>query len=226
MGAIEDTDANSAKRWLANVVLFSLFGLCALSMVVLIALSLLVPPVLEDMVASYTDADPAVLPHVELTDEEREMVEGRLDAFEQALEEGGAVEALVLDERALNGLLSEDDGGTQAYLSVEDEFLRVQLSLPLDRDLELGPWRSSMRGRYINGVAELGLRIEGDSLWADLVSFEVKGTAVPGWLRRVLQREIDDLEWFESEDARDVVGQLERIGFEAGRLVLYPREAE
>ena len=64
--------------------------------------------------------------------------------------------------------------------------------------------------------------IEGETLEVDLVSFEVKGKPVPGWLRRVLQGEIDNMDWLDSQDVRDVIGRLRRIGLEDDRLVLYP----
>lgn len=222
MASIERVHRDTSKRGWGTFLLFSLFGIVSISMSVLIALSLLVPPRMRDMVETYTAAEPAELPLSSLTELEKEAVEARLDDFEKALLEEVAVEPFRLAERELNGLLSDDDGGAKAHLSIRNGSLLAQMSIPLDSDLEIGPWRSSMRGRYINGVAKLNLRIEGDSLAVDLISFEVKGETVPGWLRSVLQRELDKQEWFDSQDVRDVVGRLRRIGLEDGQLVLYP----
>ena len=222
VAAIDGLYRNSSKRRWSTIILFSLFGIVSLSMVVLIALSLLVPPAMQDMVETYTAVQPAELPHVTLSESEKEAVEARLDKFESALRDDVAVEPLELDAREINGLLPDDDTESTVYLSIRNGSLLAQMSLPLDSDLELGPWRSSMRGRYINGIAELRLMIEGETLEVDLVSFEVKGKPVPGWLRRVLQGEIDNMDWLDSQDVRDVIGRLRRIGLEDDRLVLYP----
>lgn len=214
--------SDSDKRGWGTIILLSLFGLFSISMVILIVLSLLVPPVIDGMVEAYTDLESVPVPVVALTDSERDEIESRLETFGDALKEGQAVGPLVLNEREINGLLFADDEVATGYVNLEEGTIRAQMSVPIRSDLELGPWRAAMDGRFINGVAELDIGIEGDILTADLVSFEVNGEDIPGWLHTVLQTEIDDMEWLSSEDVREVVADLEYIEFRDGRLIVHP----
>lgn len=222
MAALDYPDKLSNKKSIANRLLVLLFIITSLSMVILIVLSLIVPPAMDTMVETFTAAEPLELPQIEFTEIEKQDVKDSLKEFEQALKADEYVEPLKLDARQLNGLLAEDKKSSNVHLSIEHDTIRAELSLPIDTDLELGPWQSSMRGRYINGIADLKLSKEGDILKADLVSFTVKGQTVPGWLRSLLQREIDKLDVLDSDDARDILSKLARIEFEDGQLVLYP----
>ena len=151
MAALDYPDKLSNKKSIANRLLVLLFIITSLSMVILIVLSLIVPPAMDTMVETFTAAEPLDLPQIEFTETEKQDVKDSLNEFEKALKADKYVEPLKLDARQLNGLLAEDKKSSNVHLSIEHDTIRAELSLPIDTDLELGPWQSSMRGRYING---------------------------------------------------------------------------
>lgn len=216
-------DSDRSVRGLGTIFLFSAFGLVSVSMVVLIGLSVIAPPMMNYMVEAYTFAEPVVLPVVEFTDDEKGALEGRVEAFTDDLGSGMVIESMELSEDELNILVANDDTASKVHLKLRGSELVAEMSISLENDLVIGLWRSSMAGRYISGVARLGLEIEGDFLAVDLVSFRVKGKPVPNWLKRVLQREIDGLNWLESDEVREVIGGLEAISIDEGQLKLHPK---
>ena len=96
------------------------------------------------------------------------------------------------------------------------------MSLPIDQDLEIGPWSGSMKGRYLNGTATLQPELVNGQLKLHLEDFRVKGKSVPGWLLSQLQYQIDELEWLHSDDVRDTISGLSSIVVTHGRLTLHP----
>lgn len=224
MASIEkQTDGQSKRHW-GTVLLLTIFTMVSISMLILIVLSVLVPPTMDQLVETFTSAERSELPVVELSESERDEIEARVDAFEAALQTEEFVEPLELTMHEINGLLAGDDEKLQSHLSIRDGHVFADLSLPIEDDLEFGPWRSSMQGRFINGTAELAISLKDDILSADLISFMVDGNDVPLWLRSILQRELDTNDWLASEDLRDITSRLERITFQDDSVTLYPNE--
>ena len=85
MSALDDHIKNAShKRW-GTVALLSIFSLVSVSMLVLIVLSLIVPPALEKMVDAYTEPEPMLLPAIVFSESEKAEVEARLEDFELGL---------------------------------------------------------------------------------------------------------------------------------------------
>ena len=216
-------EASPVARW-GNRLLLGLFGVVAAAMLVLITLSFVMPPMLQGMVDDFTEAEPIAFEAVEVSEAEREDFERRYDAFEAAVALSEAREPLEISEREMNGLLAQsDDAAERVRVEFRDGLLHAQMSIPVDSDLEIGPWRGHMRGLYLNGVAALKPSLESDGLSVTLTDFVVKGESVPGWIHSLLQHEIDRLDWLHSEDVADAVSKLESIRIEGDRLVLRPK---
>ncbi len=219
----------SSKRDWSAILIFGIFAFLIGMTLFLVLASVVVPKVINQAVDAYTDIAPLAMPDVEYTEEFTEEVEDRVEAFAEALKvedspETVPLKALELNEEELNALLHADESLRDTmHLSFEDGRLRTQLSIPLDSDVELGPWRASMRGRYINGIAELELGVGEKGLQATLLSFEASGKPVPGWMLKVLQRELNKEGFLDSDEVQQIMGQLEGIEVVGDRLVFSPK---
>lgn len=219
----KDDTPSPAARW-GNRLLLGLFGVVAAAMLVLIALTFIMPPMLQGVVDEYTEAEPTPFEAIEISETEREAFEVRYETFKGAVEQGDAAEPLAISEREMNGLIAEsDDAEDRVRVGFRDGLLHAQMSIPIDSDLEIGPWRGQMRGRYLNGVAALKPSLNSDGLSVELTDFVVKGESVPGWMHSILQHEIDRLDWLHSEDVVEAVSKLDSIQIVDGRLVLHPK---
>ena len=218
------------KRNWWTIFIFSLFTFLIGMTLIMVGASVVVPKVINSTVESYTDAEPTPMPEVEYTEE---FIEEPPDSFVKALTEEPArepgaivkpVEELTLDADELNALLYADDSLRDTVrLSFNDGRLRTQLSIPLDSDVSIGPWRASMQGRFINGVAEMDVALGATGLEVKLASFEVGGRTVPDWLLDRLQAEIDKEGYLESEDVQKIMGQLKGVEIIGDQLVLSPK---
>lgn len=218
------TEAESPWRHRANVVLISLFAVTAFSMTVIIALSIVMPPVLSNVVESYTDEAPLQLEVAVLTELERSDIETRLENFEAGFDSDEVRVPLTLTESEINGLLQdEEDLNGRLSVSFVGDLVEARLSLPIEQDLEIGPWTSGMKGRYLNGVAVLKPKLTAEGLILELKDFRVKNKSVPGWMLSQLQGEIDGLEWLQSDDVRDTISRLSDVVISDNELVLYPK---
>lgn len=223
-----------SRKW-SDIVIFSLFAFLIGMTIMLVVASMVVPKVINSSVDTYTDAVPMAMPVVEHDEALAEKVEERLDTFvtaltrDESIDEDGTrttevVEELVLSEDELNALLHSDKNLRDTVrLSFNDGRLRMQLSIPLESDVAFGPWRASMRGRYINGIAEMELGLGESGLAIELVSFEVSGKEVPDWLLGKLQQEIEGEDFWASEDVQKVVEQLGDVEILGDLLILSPK---
>ena len=219
------------KRKWSDIIIFSIFAFLIGMTIMLVVASMVVPKIIDKTVDTYTDSTPMVMPMLEHDEALQEEVEERLDTFVEALtrdESDNAtqepVDELMLNEAELNALLHGDENLRDTVrLSFNDGRLRTQLSIPLESDVALGPWRASMRGRYINGIAEMEVGLGETGLAMELVSFEVSGKQVPDWLLRKLQEEIQGEDFWASEDVQEVVGQLGGVEILGDLLILSPK---
>ena len=85
-------------------------------------------------VEEWTSPAPVELPKVQVSEEERKSVRERVDAFRKALEEGTAIDPLVLTSDDLNALIEENsDLRGRLFARVEGDKLKAQISFPLDK---------------------------------------------------------------------------------------------
>jgi hypothetical protein len=130
-------------------------------------------------IEEYTSTTPRELPKVEMPAEQRQNVADRWTAFRKALEEGRPTEPLVLNSDEINVLIEEQedlkDLKGMVYVSIDQDKLKGQISIPLEKFVNLG----LTRGRYLNGEAEIKATIANDVLVVTLESVEVNGKTVP-----------------------------------------------
>lgn len=217
----------SAARGWGSRLLLGAFAVAALAMAILIALSFIVPRVVDRLVEEYTDVAPADIPRVESTPDEKEEIESRVSEFVEALEEGAARAPLELSEREINVVLQDAirkiDEHAAARIHLLEGRVRAQVSLPIDAKLPLGPWSRDLRGRFVNGTAEFVPRIRGGRFEFELVSFEVGGKGVPRRMLNLIADELESSGILDDPDAQRVAQRLSGITIRNGSVVLEPR---
>lgn len=173
------------------------------------------------LVNTYTDTAPLNIPTVETTQAEADALLEKVRTFKTALA-GGTAEPLAIGTKELNTLIafSPDfkDLKGKAYVAVEDDKLRGQISLPLD-GLPLG----QAKGRYLNGEAALKASLENGVLVVTLDSLKIKGQDVPSQVIAALQKENLAKDAYRNPETAKVLSQLESITIKDGALTIKPR---
>jgi hypothetical protein len=178
---------------------------------------------LANFVEQYTETSPMAMERVEMPEEEYASLETRLKDFQTALKDGRRIAPLVLTGRELNVLIARHPelGAWRDRLHVELEGTQVkgQVSLPLD-ELARIPGFSRLAGRYLNGAALLGVRLENGRLDVRVDSLEVKGQPLPDEVLSQLRLHnlAQDLE--KNEQLSETLGQLRSIEVADGEVTI------
>ena len=77
---------------------------------------------LKGQIAQYTSETPEKLPEVDYSEEERKAIQDRFLSFKTSLDEGKAVEPLVMSADELNAMISDNkDLKGRAFVRLDDE---------------------------------------------------------------------------------------------------------
>ena len=229
MTATRVRDAANTRNWL-NVALLAAFGVAAGLMLLLIGASFFVPPMVDRWVQTYTDPAPMEISGPPLDPAEREAAGARLDEFLDRIDTGDIGDPeFVLDEAELRALLFNENDPSGPRVGMEVDVLpgriRTAVSMPIDDNVTLGPWRANTKGRYLNAYVILRLGFANRELDVRLESVEtVDGTPFPGWAAALIDRRLDEERPWDSPDVRDVLQKLERIELRDGTVVMRARE--
>ena len=148
----------------------------------------------------YTATKPVPLPKLALSEPERKRAVERAKAFRDAVEAGKDVEPLALTGDDLNALIQEEPKlKDRVFLTLEGDAVKAKVSLPLDEF-----WDASLvQGRFLNGEAEIKLRLRDGALKVEVVSMLVDGKPLPQPVRDVFAKPnvfLDDEDDDEEED--------------------------
>jgi hypothetical protein len=173
------------------------------------------------LVNTYTDTAPLAIPTVETTQAEADALLEKVRTFKTALA-GGTAEPLAIGTKELNTLIafSPDfkDLKGKAYVAVEDDKLRGQISLPLDGLPLVGA-----KGRYLNGEAALKASLENGVLMVTLDSLKIKGQDAPSEVIAAFQKQNLAKDAYQNPDTAKVLSQLESISIKDGAMTIKPR---
>lgn len=175
----------------------------------------------NNWINTYTDTAPLNIPTVETTQAEADALLEKVRTFKTALT-GGTAEPLAIGTKDLNTLIafSPDfkDLKGKAYVAVEDDKLRGQISLPLDwLPLGLG------KDRYLNGEAALKASLENGVLMVTLDSLKIKGQDAPSEVTAALQKQNLAKDAYQNPETAKVLSQLESISIKDGTMTIKPR---
>ena len=173
----------------------------------------------SSIVQQWTATAPMELPKVPLSDDERIAVKERVASFRKALEEGTAVEPLVLTGDDINALIEENpDFRGKVFARVDGDKLKAQVSIPLD-NFEVAP----LRGRYLNGEAELKASLSNGVLLVMLESLEVNGKKLPGRFLEEMREQNLAKDAYKDPKSAEMLRRFESLEIKDGKIILKPR---
>jgi hypothetical protein len=175
--------------------------------------------VFNNAVEQWTSTAPMELPKVQVSEEDRRSVRERVDAFRKAVDAGTAIEPLVLTSDDLNALVEEnpDFRGT-IFTKIEGDKLKAQVSMPLDR-LGIG----MLRGRYLNGEAELKASLSNGILIVTMDSLEVNGKKPPENFMQSLRNQNLAKNAYDNPKNAELLSRFESLQIKDGKIILKPR---
>ncbi|MFO0890522.1 MAG: hypothetical protein U0790_15440 [Isosphaeraceae bacterium] len=175
---------------------------------------------LSGVVDEWTSPSPMELPRVQIPEEDRQSVRRRVDEFRKAVESGTADEPLVLSSDNLNALIEEnEDLRGKIFARIEGDKLKARVSIPLDR-LGVG----MLRGRYLNGEAELKASLSQGVLVVTLDSVEVNGKRLPENLLQELRDQNLAKDAYNNPRHAGLIRRFESLEIKDGRIILKPRQ--
>jgi hypothetical protein len=171
---------------------------------------------LGQMVEQYTSTAPLELPKVEMPVDQREKLKERVAAFRKAVNEGTPTEPLVLTSDDLNALIEEEpDLKGKIHVKIDGEELKGQVSIPLEK---LG--LPMLRGRYLNGEADLKASLSEGVLIVTLDSIEVNGKRVPENVMEGIRKENLAKDAYKDEKSAEMMRKVEKLEIKDGKITL------
>jgi hypothetical protein len=171
------------------------------------------------LVDEYTATAPRELPKLDMPAEQQQAVKDRVEAFWKAVEAGTPTEPLVLTSDDLNVLIEDNpDLKGVIYVKVEGEEIKGQVSIPLDK-LNIG----MVRGRYLNGEADLKASLKDGVLIVTLDSIEVNGKRPPDEMMKKIREQNLAKDVYKEEKNANLIRKLESLEVKDGKIILKVR---
>jgi len=171
------------------------------------------------LVEEYTATAPQQLPTVEMPAEQRQVLRDRIAAFRKAVSEGAPTEPLVLTSDDLNALIEQEpELKGKIYVKIEGDEVKGTVSIPLDQ-LNV----SMVKGRYLNGEADLKASLRDGVLIVTLESIEVNGQRVPDQMMDGIRRENLAKDAYKDEKSAEMMRKLESLEIKDGKIILKVR---
>jgi len=194
-----------------------------LAIIVPVGIYFAVRSAVKSFVGKYSESSPMVLPRVMMSEADLAALDTRLQSFQAALETNGLPQPLTLSAMDLNGLISRNPGfRDKVYLGIESNQFRAQVSIPLE-DLRVPLFRSLLKGRYINGTADLKALLQNGGLMVSLQSVDVNGKSLPAEMLAGLRNQNLADGFTNDPGFMSVVGNLSGIEVTNGVVTVLPR---
>jgi hypothetical protein len=177
---------------------------------------------LNQLVDEYTATAPRELPKVEMPAEKRQALKDRVEAFQKAVEEGTPTEPLELTGDDLNALIEEKPElewwRGKIYVKIDGEKIMGQISIPLEK---IG--LSMVKGRYLNGEADLKASLRDGILIGTLDSIEVNGKRPPEQMMTGIRQENLFKDAYNNPKNAEMLRKIESLEVKDGKIVLKVR---
>lgn len=198
-----------------------LWGGCLGAMLLMLVLVVVVGfgtyRVYKRQIAQYTSPEARPLPVVELSTEELEELETRVESLQETVEEGEVPEPLVLDSDDLNALISrEEQLRGRVFVTIENGLIQAEVSFPADAI-------PGGKGRFINGSAHINASLEDGELVVTLDSVEANGHTVPEAFMDGLRKQNLAKDANKNPEIAALIDQFERLAIEGDKLILTPK---
>ena len=181
---------------------------------------------INSTVLKFTTPTAKSLPTVDMSREQYETLESRLQDFAQALESGGESRSLTLTAEEINALIvrSEDWQFLQdrVYITIQDNRIGGEINWPLDEFSHL-PFMKQLRGRFVNGAASFQATLESGVLLVTLNSLTVNNKPVPEAVITQLQDENLVAELYKDPAKVKILQKLQSLKITDGTVVITTR---
>jgi hypothetical protein len=175
----------------------------------------------QEQLAKYTSETPIVLPSVNISAEETEAINKRLEDFREQFEAGEAPQELVLTIDEINALIASNPSlKDHVYVSIEDEKIKAQVSFPTDNIPLAG------KGRYFNGSATLKVELVKGNLIVTVVDAEANGQKIPDPVMKEIRQENLAKGMYENPETARTLQRCESLEIQPDRIVLKVRQKE
>jgi hypothetical protein len=165
----------------------------------------------------YTSEVAADLPIVDMSEEEIEEIENRIDNFKDAIEASETPEDLVLTANEINAMISQDDDMRgRVYITIADGTVSGDVSIPTD-------FFPGGKGRFFNASATFEVSLENSILIVTLTSAKVKGEEVPQEIIEALRKENLAKEIYKDPEVAATLRRIESITIKDDKIILKPR---
>ncbi len=172
------------------------------------------------MVEEYTATAPEQLPTVEISPEQRKVLEDRVEAFRKAVDSGTPIEPLVLSSDDLNALIEKNDElKGKVYVKIEGDEVKGRISFPLEKVLPL----AMVKGRYLNGEADLKASLFDGELIVHIDQLEVNGKKPPEAFMTDLRKQNVAKDMAKDPDNAQMLRKLESVEVKDGKVMLKVR---
>jgi hypothetical protein len=194
----------------------------AVLLVILVAIVAFVAyRMLGQAVNEYTSTAPEQLPKVEMPAEKRQDLKDRIEAFRKAVDAASAIEPLVLSSDDLNALIEENpELKGLVYIKVEGDQVKGRVSFPLDK-LQLP--LTMVKGRYLNGEADLKASLFDGELIVHLEGLEVNGKKVPDQIMSDIRKQNVAKDAAKDQKTSEMLRKLESLEIKDGKIILKVR---
>lgn len=171
---------------------------------------------LDQTVAKYTETAPRSFETVQLSRSESDQLQQRLVRFQKALDTQAERQELVLSEREINALISQNpDLTNRMIVRLEGDRIKGEISFPLQ---DIGPIK--LNGRYLNGLATFRVGIAAGQLIVGIDDVQVKGQPLPEPFLSELKRKNIGQEIVKDPQVLNTITKLESIDVRDGKLIL------
>lgn len=174
-------------------------------------------------IEQYTATVPLELPKVDMPAERRESLKKRFDEFRKAVDEGKPVEHLVLTGDDLNALIEEEPEFAQlkgkVFLRIEGDELKGKISIPLEVFSQV-PGFGMLKGRYLNGEADLKASLNDGVLIVTLDSLEVNGQRIPEQAMTNIRQENLAKDAYKDPKHAEILRKLESVQIKDGKMTI------
>jgi hypothetical protein len=178
----------------------------------------------KKMYYEFTDSQPIALPEVKLSQPEIEALRHKVDDFRESVKAGRHTRPLTLTADEINALIAGDKDlkamKGKFYVSLENDQIKAQLSVPLD-ELNL----PIFKGRYLNGAATLSLFLRDGTLYLIPQDITVKGKPLPSVYSQSIRKQNLAQDMDNDPKASDALKQIQSIEVKNGELTIVPKES-
>ena len=176
---------------------------------------------LTGFMEEYTDTQARKLPELTLSLQEAAAIAERLDRFKAEVDQGTAVEPLILTGDDINGLIRTHPDWKElsgkVYVTIEDDQVKGEVSIPLSG---LG---FIQEGRFLNGSANFKVDLAAGRLMVFVEAVEVKGKPLPDKFMVKMGSENLAAEVNSKPELNAILQNLESVSVENGKLIFMPK---